>query len=189
MHTLELLAEEHRIHRRLLDGLEQLLRRRDRAAPVPSTLLRRLCRFLETAVDGLHQEKEERALFPQLVGRLGRLEFPELLRLEAQHRRDRRLLARLRLASFDESLEEDPWTTARTYVAFQRRHLAEEERQLFPLAARVLSPADDRIVRAGFRRIERERGISFLPGAHELLAELTLAQVDAGAPSRLRVVS
>jgi hemerythrin-like domain-containing protein len=179
MHTTEILKGEHRLHSRLLDALEALVDRAASPTDLDGSLVRRLLAFFDLYVDGLHQEKEERALFPQLIGRIGHLEVPEVERLEAHHQRDRRLLVNLRNL-VESSVPTDPEraetfvTGARAYVALQRRHMLEEDSRLIPLALETLTFADDRAVRAGFRRLEREHGISFEPEARRLLEDVTV---------------
>jgi len=182
MDITDISRTEHRLQSRLLDGFEALIDRAEREATLDIELARMLFDFFDRCVDGLHQDKEERVLFPMLLARAGRPGRTEVERLEAHHRRDRRLLAVLstqvaRASTTDTRLAFFV-TQARVWLAFQRRHMLEEDAELLPLAARALTMLDDRAVRAGYRRIEHEYGVAFEPEARRVMAELRLRLGD-----------
>jgi len=178
MNASDVLRGEHSLFARLLDGLE-LLTGTDRVCGnFEVELINGLIDFFARFVDGLHQDKEERVLFPRLVMRIGRLEVPEVERLADSHRRERRLLGQMRFQVW-ESGGERPGdvdlfaTRARAYLRLQRRHIQEENTRLLPMTEQVLTPDDEAAVRAGFRRLEHEHGICFEPQARQLLGRMT----------------
>ena len=180
MNTCDVLRREHSLFARLLDGLE-LLTGSDRVTrDFEVELVSELTDFFARFVDGLHQDKEERVLFPRLVMRVGRLEVPEIERLAEGHRRERRLLGQMRFQVWesggDAPGDVDLFSTrAHAYLRLQRRHMQDENQRLLPLIEQVLTPDDETAVRAGFRRLEREHGICFEPQAIQLLGRVTEA--------------
>ena len=177
-HVDDVLRREHYLLSRVLDGLEFLIRDRRVHARANRDLAGELLRFIARRVDGLHQDKEERALFPRLLVRSLGYRLPVVPYLSLQHRRDRRLLgqmlAHLPVLGDWNILDCDPFVTnASVYVRFQRRHMRVEDEWLLPVVEQVFRPQDDRMVRAGFRRVERAHGALFEPEARQLLARLT----------------
>ena len=193
-HVTDLLTREHRLAARLLDAFELLIERHPGPDADDKRLVRELLRFFERAVDGLHQDKEERVLFTQLLARSAHARVPLMRHFSAHHRRERRLLRELgeELEAFGQwDRSNDPFVThARVYLRLQRRHMLEEQEQLFPVVRQALDPEAEGLARAGFRRVEHAHGFAFEPEALELLGRLTdhLGEVppsaDTGALDR-----
>ena len=177
MRSTDILTREHRLLDRLLDELEGLVLRASRLGYVEAKPTTELMNFFEHFSDGLHQEKEERVLFPLLVVRNGGMDGVEIERLAREHAADCRRLSQMRLHLLG-AIHGEPGcleifvTNARSYIATQKRHLRYEEEHLIPLANRVLSESEDRMALAGFRRVEHEIGGSFEAAALAMLASL-----------------
>jgi hemerythrin-like domain-containing protein len=186
----DVLRREHYLFSRLLDGLEVLIRDRRVHDSADRGLAGELLRFFAQRVDGLHQDKEERVLFPRLLARSIRYRVPVLSYLSQQHRRDRRLLgqmvANLPVLGDWNILDTDPFVTqASVYLRFQRRHMRVEDEWLLPVVDQIFRPEDDRMVRAGFRRVEHAHRAAFEPEALGLLLRLSdhLGQIEHSASS------
>jgi branched-chain amino acid transport system ATP-binding protein len=105
--------------------------------------------YMEGFPAKVHHPKEEDHLFPALLRRRPDI-APMLEKVRDEHVLGAKLLAGLRAAL--DAFERDPAKFARfqdaalTYDAFERRHMAREERELLPLAMAELRAEDwDRI--------------------------------------------
>lgn len=115
-----------RSHRRLEEELQTLV-----MEPAPDVAARVLD-FLDRAVKR-HEEDEEASLFP----RLPELFAPLVRELEAQHVEQRRLVEKLRGAGDEKAIQ----VAALALQAAYARHIATEEKQLFPAARNALDEA------------------------------------------------
>lgn len=159
--ALEVLREEHRWIARMLELLERLAadgRRQGRLEAEPAAEL--LALFVHFA-DGLHQEREESCLFARLFARVHTVEERLALgRLCGEHEEERRTLRTLsdnllgaiygRAGDLAEFLRE-----SEAFVRLHRRHLADETRELLPMAERLLQPEDDALLLELYRGLER----------------------------------
>jgi len=160
MRTTDILREEHRWILSLLLCLERVIEdseRRGHLDPRPAAEL--LALFTHFA-DGLHQEREERCLFPRLLARARSVaEQMDIGRLVGEHEQERGAMARLAqdllgaIYGRSHSLQ-DFQDEARRYIRAQRAHLAHENRELLPLAEVLLTGEDDRVIEAWFRELE-----------------------------------
>jgi len=135
-----------------------------------------LLSFFETYVDGLHQDKEERVLFPRLRERAAE-KSTTFEALAEEHHQERLRLEGMRTclegASYGDGLSLDTFlVNARSYVALQRSHLRYENRWLLPLVERLLDKDDDLHVCEGFRDLERRFGTCFVRAAQEAMRSL-----------------
>jgi hemerythrin-like domain-containing protein len=181
----DVLRREHYLFSRLLDALEVLIHDHRVRDAADRGLAGELLRFFAQRVDGLHQDKEERVLFPRLLARSIRYRVPVVSYLSQQHRRDRRLLGQMvaNLPTLGDwnILDSDPFVThASVYLRFQRRHMRVEDEWLLPVVDQIFRPEDDRMVRAGFRRVDHAHRASFEPEALKLLLRLSdhIGEVD-----------
>ena len=158
--ALEVLREEHRWIARMLDLFEHLAldgRRHGRLAAEPAAEL--LALFVHFA-DGLHQEREEACLFARLFARVHTVEERVVLgRLCGEHEEERRTLRTLsdsllgaiygRAGDLSQFLRE-----SEAFVRLHRRHLADETRELLPMAERLLEPEDDALLLQLYRGLD-----------------------------------
>ena len=160
MRATEILAEEHRELFRVLDCFESLVERVERRG-LEAALARDLLDFLERHVDGCHQDKEEKILFPKLMERTPAEMGAFLRALQGIHENERALLGEVRQhlegAARGDARSLDRFVdSGRLYVSLQREHADREDRMLLPLADEVLGQADDAEMILGFRRIEQD---------------------------------
>lgn len=112
-----------RSHRRLEEELQAL------ALEPAFDVSARLLEFLDRAVRR-HEEDEERSLFPRLPPNFA----PLVEELAAQHRQQAVLIEELRSAPDEKAIQ----VTALALQAAYARHIAVEERELFPAARAAL---------------------------------------------------
>ncbi|HVN86895.1 MAG TPA: hemerythrin domain-containing protein [Candidatus Binatia bacterium] len=146
--TIDLLSSQHQDVLARLDTVESTLTN-GAAATVAG-----FASFLAGEV-GQHFDLEEQALFPVLARHIGSDSGP-LAVMNAEHARFRELLADLCAAvRADDSAAQH--AHAIELIELLRAHIAKEDHVLFPMAQRLLSPAEHAEVneRAGGRSAQR----------------------------------
>jgi hemerythrin-like domain-containing protein len=165
MRALTVLASEHQA----IEGACDLFAREVTAlagqCEIDPEALDRLIAFFEVKVDGHHQDKEERVFLPRLLARVAGKDVQTLRTLIVDHGEQRRLLAQMRNQMEGVTYGEPNSIgvlarCAHSYLRAQREHSRWETRCLFPLAARILGPQDDRALLSGFRRLDELWGTS-----------------------------
>lgn len=160
MRSTEVLREEHRWILRMLQCLEHVCRECERTGRLAAEGAAELMALFKHFADGLHQEREERCLFPRLLARAGSVaERTAIGRLCGDHEQERRALARMNHellgAIYGEARsQQDFLHQARRYIEVQRSHLLQENRELLPLSDLRLTPEDDQSILEGFRILE-----------------------------------
>lgn len=151
------IRSEHRSIAALLHGLCHLAREAAQANVKPDfAVFRAMLYYLDEYPERLHHPKEERALFTRLAGRS--LEALRLVKhLHEEHEAGARLVGELehRLLEF-----EMRWPSgaaqfrdlALQYAELQWKHMRSEERELLPLAERLLADEDWDAVAEAFAR-------------------------------------
>ncbi|HEX5504382.1 MAG TPA: hemerythrin domain-containing protein [Thermomicrobiales bacterium] len=176
--ALGVLYAEHARVRMVLAQLERAAAALERGAPVPRAVFLDMQEFLAVFLNRCHVGKEERVLFPLLVGR-GHDALLEVL--DAEHGEGQDLAADY-AAAVEAYTPGAPATArrlaaiARAYAAFLREHLAREDADLLPLVAAGLAGADPALL-AAFTRLERDE---VGPGRHARMHRLA-----AGLAARL----
>jgi hemerythrin-like domain-containing protein len=162
MWTTTVLREEHRWILRMLECLERLTRDSEEAGRLDAAGAAELLALFQHFADGLHQEREERCLFPRLLARAGSVaERTEVGRLCGEHEQERLAMARMNkellggIFGDARSLREFQ-RAARRYVELHRAHVLHENRTLLVLAERLLLPEDDEAVLLGFTQLEHD---------------------------------
>jgi len=152
---LAALYAEHRSIAAVLSALEALVRQaRDRRARIDPKVFRAILYYLDVFAEREHHPKEEMVLFPMIRGRTreGEAILDELGREHEGGERAIRDLEQAFLryeaggnrefAAFAEAAER--------FVGRYREHMRKEEREVMPLARRVLQPQDWREIEAAF---------------------------------------
>jgi hemerythrin-like domain-containing protein len=162
MWSIDVLREEHRWILVMLACLERVLADSERRGHLEADGASELLSLLTRFVDGLHQEREERHLFPRILLRARSVvERVEIGRLCGAHEEERRALGRMGRELLG-AIYGDPRSLAdfrreaRRYVQLQRAHLAHENRDVLPLAEFLLTPEDDRVIVQGYSDLEPE---------------------------------
>jgi len=160
MWSTDVLREEHRWILRLLECLELHCSRSERDGLLESQSAAELLALCAHFADGLHQEREERYLFPRLLSRARSVaERLEVARLCGEHEQERHAMGRMSQellgATYGDARSLRGFLSeARQYVALHRQHVLHENRELLPLAEKLLTPGDDEVVMQGFVGLE-----------------------------------
>jgi hemerythrin-like domain-containing protein len=171
------LTRDHRLIHRCLDAVEIFV------APFASegnetdiVDRQRLWPMLDYLIDVIllgHEEKEETVLLPELEHLGLAWDGGPLAYVRREHRQGRYLVSALRQATHQRA----PWNAddrrhfaalASEWLAFNRRHMQEEERVLFPEVVRI-SPVKQEAMSRRFSEVDRE--VAQLPDAERLRRE------------------
>ena len=161
MEAITVLMEEHRIIEGVLVSLEAAASRLDAGQPVRTGFFVDAADFIKGFADGCHHRKEEGVLFPAMeAAGLPRQGGPIQVML-AEHEEGRRLTrgireAAERLQGGQPQAKVQLVSSAQSYVALLRQHIAKEEQILFPMADQVLDATRQAEVIEAFERIEHE---------------------------------
>jgi hemerythrin-like domain-containing protein len=161
MWTTNVLREEHRWILRMLQCLERVAVNAERDGRLDAAAASELLALFTHFADGLHQEREERCLFPRLLNRAHNVEERmHIARLCGEHEQERRAMTRMGQdllgAIYGETRYlRDFQREAMRYVAIQRAHVLHENQELLSLAEILLTPEDDEQVMQGFVALEQ----------------------------------
>lgn len=162
MWTTDVLREEHRWILRMLACLERIGLESEGRGRLDAENAAELMALFARFADGLHQDREERCLFPRLLARARNVdERLHIARLSGEHEQERRAMGRMNGellgAIFGEARSlRDFQREAYRYVQLQRGHILYENQALLPLAELLLTRADDETVMQGFVSLEHE---------------------------------
>jgi len=159
--ALDQLRAEHRYMSKLLELLEHQVELVAYDRQPDGELLLEICEYFACIPDLVHHPKED-VLLRQIVVRNSVAAHP-LLGLESEHEEGGRELKRLlraavRLLLGAEGAVDRFLSAALAFIRVERTHMAWEERNLFEIAERVLSPED---------WAEIERSVRCFTGAKE----------------------
>lgn len=176
MRSIDLLRREHEWIARLLHAFQQHLEAGARAGRLESGTTLELLSLLGHFADGLHQRREEQALFPRLLARATSVEERLFLgRLAAEHEQDREYFTVMKRsllgAAYGHAMDlREFLRAAGRYLDLQRQHMARENGQLLPLAESLLTEEDDALLVQAFRAMDEDD-----PGGAELPTRLEAA--------------
>ena len=153
--AITILQSEHRSISAVLHGLKELARIAQDATVRPGfQVLRSMLRYLDEYPERLHHPKEDEHLFARVAARApeARLLIEEL---QAEHDEGARLIRELERALL---FFEEGWPAGGrefqqavdAYAAFHWAHMRKEERELIPLAQRVLTAEDWQAIARAF---------------------------------------
>ena len=145
--TVRIIREEHAALAAMLRSILLLLdqHRRDRTQP-DFRALRAMLFYVDEFPEQRHHRKESELLFPKLRARTP-LSRDMLDRLDAEHARGEHMIRELEHALLAFEMLGEPRRAAfeelaRRYVDFYFSHMGLEEREILPLAERVLTRED-----------------------------------------------
>jgi hemerythrin-like domain-containing protein len=145
--TLKIIHDEHAALAAMLRSLLMLLARHRRDGTLPEfTTLRAMLFYVDEFPEQRHHRKESELLFPKLRARTP-LSRDLLDHLDEDHARGERRIRDLQhaLLAFEmmgEARRDAFERSAQAYVDFYLAHMALEEREVLPLAQRVLTAED-----------------------------------------------
>ncbi|HMO48445.1 MAG TPA: hemerythrin domain-containing protein [Rubrivivax sp.] len=145
--TLRIIHDEHAALAAMLRSILLLLSQHRRKGTLPDfATLRAMLFYVDEFPEKRHHLKESELLFPKLRARTA--EAAEVLdQLDQDHARGEHAIRELEhaLLAFEmmgEARREAFETAAAQYVDFYLQHMSVEEKQILPLAERVLTPQD-----------------------------------------------
>ncbi len=159
--TLGVICEEHGALAAVLRSIGLLLAEHRRRGTLPDfAVLRAMLFYIDEFPERLHHTKESQLLFPLIRQRCGD-ELAEVLEgLDADHARSQAAVRELQheLLGLEMMHDADDGQSRRErfeasmngYIASYLDHIRTEERQVLPLAERVLTPADWATLDAAF---------------------------------------
>jgi len=153
--------EEHRIIERVLGALELATRRLETDHLVGAAFFVATADFIKGFADGCHHKKEEDVLFPAMVSAGVPSGGGSIGVMLAEHEEGRRLTRAMRgaaekLAAGQVEARGAVIENASAYIILLRQHIAKEDGVLFPIAERVIPPAEQAELAAAFDRVELE---------------------------------
>jgi len=161
MEATDTLMSEHRVIERVLTVLDTAAQRLEHGQAVRAGFFLDAADFIKGFADGCHHHKEEGVLFESMVDHgMSRISGPIAVML-ADHEQGRSFTrgmreAALKLEAGDASARGAVITNTRGYVSLLRQHIMKEDNILFPMANRVIPPADQPKVVQDFERVEHE---------------------------------
>jgi len=154
MRFLDVLMEEHRGFKVMLDVLDAIAERLERGAAVPLPMVADVLDFFERFTDR-HHDKEEETLFPLLANHGVGSDQTVVRALMSQHDAGRvyggKMRADLtRLQAGDPGAGPDLAANARGYTELIREHIRIEDEYFYKLADQLLTLAEQESVLAKF---------------------------------------
>ena len=176
----DVLETEHRIVQRVVANMARIAEALERGKTVEVSALRELVRFLKVFADQCHHAKEEVSLFPMFELKGVPVEGCPIGVLRNDHVKGCVMVAELNNAveGYASNAQPDRHSlivALRKLIDFCPGNISKEDYLLFPLAKKVLSSTDERILTEQFEKIETSLG----PHAHDrfkqFVTELDLA--------------
>ncbi len=173
MSATDELRTDHRAIERMLAVLEAAAQRLEQGERVRPDVFRQGVDFVRNFADRCHHAKEEENLFPRMEARGVPRDGGPIGVMLFEHDEGRAFVGAI--AAAIDVYERDGQAAARAiaenargYVDLLRQHIMKEDNVLFPMADRVLTPADQAELEQRFEQIETER---MGPGVHPPLAD------------------
>ncbi len=194
MRTTEILMNEHRVIEQVLACLDKIAENAFETGTIDVASARDAASFLRTFADACHHGKEEQRLFPAMerCGLPPQAGPTAVMRHE--HEIGRAHVRRMEdaVAAYEKGDKQAPGRfafEARGFVELLRDHIAKEEQVLFPMADRMLPPAMQDELLAGFEHAEKhEMGEGthekFLALADRLASRWGVTKTDAQAKAK-----
>lgn len=180
MDATEVLVNEHVVIKQVLTCLERLAAEAQHDSRLDGMMARMALDFFRIFADHCHHRKEEVCLVPLLEARgFPRDAGPTGVMLR-EHEEGRRHLQGMnsvleRAEAGESSAVQDFCRHAQDYVVLLRQHITKENHCLFPMAKRVLTPADQQRLLEAFGRLE---GSDMPARAHERMLEVARCLAD-----------
>lgn len=159
--TVEHLRKEHDVLRKVLGSLELYFEKELHAASQDHSKLASVVDAIAESLLLVHEEKEETILLPELSRKGLSWSDGTLAHVRQDHRHGRYLLRSLRQAArekaeWSEEEKRHVLAIAREWIEFLQRHMALEEKQLFPFLDSSLQSEEDVEVVRQFSRVDQE---------------------------------
>ncbi|MCL4370679.1 MAG: hemerythrin domain-containing protein [Chloroflexi bacterium] len=163
----EILMHEHRVIEKAIEVMREMVGILQSGKELPPMLLEETVDFIRNFADACHHAKEEGVLFMAMEARgLPRQGGPTGVML-LEHEQGRAFVRGLaeavsRYKAGDASAKQTIIENATGYADLLTQHIQKEDTVLYPMADRILGPAEHHELIKRFEAVEAER-----PGAHE----------------------
>jgi len=161
MKATDTLMEEHRVIERVLEVLQVGADKLESGELIRPEFFLDAADFIKGFADGCHHKKEEGVLFPKMEqqgipsqgGPIGvMLSEHQMGRVYTKSMRE----GAERLLAGDGTAQAEVVKSARNYVELLQQHIFKEDNILFPMANRVIPPAEQEQVWEDFEHVEHE---------------------------------
>jgi len=174
MTPTQTLNHEHKVILLVVDAAEREAAKIEGGGAVDTERIESMLSFFREFADACHHAKEERHLFPAMNAKGVPLEAGPIAVMLHEHDQGRAFLRALDQALARVKAGEAGATGAVAgallgYAGLLRAHIYKEDNILFPMADKILSPADQETLAATFERVEAEE---IGEGVHERYHEL-----------------
>ncbi len=161
MEATDILMGEHRLIERVLSALEKQNLRMLAGSKVRLGFFQDASAFFRNFVDGCHQRKEEESFFMAMVDAGLSNQTGPIAIMHAEHEQcraySRAMEKAARALERGDAAARDALTrNAQEYIALLRQHIRREDEFLFPMAARLIPPPQQKELAVEIKRIERE---------------------------------
>ncbi len=168
------LKHEHQIILIALDGVEREMQRVQDGGPVPEERVGQMIDFVQNFADRCHHAKEENLLFTRMQERGLPANGGPIGVMLQEHDEGRRLVRTAAKAlpgagAGDAGARAALAANLLAYVRLLRLHIDKEDNVLYPMADKILTPADQAELTAAFERVEAEE---IGEGTHERYHQL-----------------
>jgi hemerythrin-like domain-containing protein len=186
MKATQILSEEHGVILRVLDTIDTAIgkaqNRQVQAEAITPGFFIEAADFIKGFADGCHHRKEEGILFKAMSANGIPVEGGPIGVMLYEHEQGRAFTRGMRSAAEkwlagDESAKAEVVKNAAGYVTLLRQHISKEDNILFPMADRVIPPADYAQVEEGFEHVEHEETGEGVHEKYLALADRLAAQV------------
>ncbi len=177
MEAIEILRKEHDLIRQFLDELTLAQIKMEQGQWPPLAFFQQAVEFARTFADKYHHFKEEYLLFSRLAMKKDGNIDAQLESLKYLHDRGRN-----HIQEIDNALEgyahggQVPriviLENLAAYISLLRQHIRQEDRLFFLMAAKALSPQEDRDLLEEFRMEEQKMGAGFFENRRRLLLQM-----------------
>ncbi len=166
MNPIEILMNEHQIILSVCDSSDRESARLSRGGAVDARRVETILDFIRSFADRFHHAKEEDLLFARMAERGFPVEGGPIGMMLREHEIGRGHVAGIagdlpRAAAGDASARTVAAENLGGWAALLRQHIFKEDNILYPMAVRMLTPADMKALEEDFARVAREFGEGF----------------------------
>jgi hemerythrin-like domain-containing protein len=177
----QILMNEHRVIERVLTAMQVAANRVSQGEYIRPAFFINAALFIKNFGDGCHHKKEEGVLFVAMNPSGKPTEGGPIGVLLAEHDKGRlftqEMLAAAQMWEKGDKFAQDAVVqNALGYVALLRQHIYKEDNILFPMADQIISPAQQEMVAADFKRIGLEETEADIQEKYLTLAELLVKE-------------
>jgi hemerythrin-like domain-containing protein len=161
MTPTETLKHEHQIILLVLGAVEREMHQIQAGGSLDEERIRQMIDFIQNFADRCHHAKEEKLLFARMEQRGLPADGGPIGVMLQEHDEGRRLVraaaeAQSRVSGGDAGASTTLATSLLGYVRLLRMHIDKEDNILYPIADRILTPADQTELTAAFDQVEAE---------------------------------